>query len=272
MLQGIRRSQLIAYKDRKDSMRKLIILAASLVALAALIATPFANAATTDANGVVTVTKGDIQSAMGWNNAGWDNDLEHSPAEVATSATSSPPATATRRSTVPGGWLTLNGQIVANYPTDEYSPTRITDPQTTGTTVQHDQSPAESRQREGRRRSSTLRRSSPATRCPRLGTDGYVSAPCTRRYTVPRVDGTTVDGPRHHRAGPHTLSGVTGREGRTARPSRSPRTWPPPSDPTPHHSNQPAPQQRPRLTQPGALVVSIRNRRATTTSPERRSR
>ncbi len=53
-------------------MRKLIILAASLVALAALIAIPFANAATTDANGVVTVTKGDIQSAMGWNNAKWD--------------------------------------------------------------------------------------------------------------------------------------------------------------------------------------------------------
>jgi hypothetical protein len=38
-------------------MRKLIILAISLVALAA-IAVPFANAATVDANGVVTVTKG----------------------------------------------------------------------------------------------------------------------------------------------------------------------------------------------------------------------
>ena len=44
-------------------MRKFIISAISLVALAAVIATPFANAATTDANGVVTVSKGDIQSA-----------------------------------------------------------------------------------------------------------------------------------------------------------------------------------------------------------------
>ena len=34
-----------------------------------------AMAATTDANGVVTVTKGDVQNAMGWNNAGWDNYL-----------------------------------------------------------------------------------------------------------------------------------------------------------------------------------------------------
>jgi hypothetical protein len=42
-------------------MRKLIILAISLVALAA-IAVPFANAATTDANGVVTVSKGEIMA------------------------------------------------------------------------------------------------------------------------------------------------------------------------------------------------------------------
>ena len=43
-------------------MRKLIILAISLVALAAAIAAPFANAATTDANGVVTVSKGEIMA------------------------------------------------------------------------------------------------------------------------------------------------------------------------------------------------------------------
>ena len=43
-------------------MRKLIILAISLVALAAVIAAPFANAATTDANGVVTVSKGEIMA------------------------------------------------------------------------------------------------------------------------------------------------------------------------------------------------------------------
>ena len=42
-------------------MRKLIITAVSLVALAA-IAAPFANAATTDANGVVTVSKGEIMA------------------------------------------------------------------------------------------------------------------------------------------------------------------------------------------------------------------
>ncbi len=39
------------------------------------IAVPFANAASTDANGVVTVSKGDIQSAMGWNNAAWDTAI-----------------------------------------------------------------------------------------------------------------------------------------------------------------------------------------------------
>ena len=29
---------------------------------------------------------------------------------------------------VPGGWLTLNGQIVANYPSDEYFDSSFTDP------------------------------------------------------------------------------------------------------------------------------------------------
>ena len=100
-------------------MRKLIILAASLVALAALIATPFANAASTDANGVVTVSKGDIQSAMGWNNAKWDAAIGATDgvANVGNLITTSHGSTPVD---VPGGWLTLNGQIVANYPSDEY--------------------------------------------------------------------------------------------------------------------------------------------------------
>jgi len=58
-------------------MRKLIISAISLVALAAVIATPFANAATVDANGVITVSKGEAQSAMGWTNAGCGFSLAH---------------------------------------------------------------------------------------------------------------------------------------------------------------------------------------------------
>ena len=40
-------------------MRKFIISAISLIALAAVIAAPFANAATTHVNGVVTVSKAD---------------------------------------------------------------------------------------------------------------------------------------------------------------------------------------------------------------------
>ena len=104
-------------------MRKLIILAASFVALAALIATPFANAATTDANGVVTVTKGDIQSAMGWNNAAWEttNNAANGVATLGNLITTSH---GSKPVDVPGGWLTLNGQIVANYPSDEYYATR----------------------------------------------------------------------------------------------------------------------------------------------------
>ena len=43
-------------------MRKFVILAISLVALAAVIAVPFANAATTDVNGVITVSKGEIMA------------------------------------------------------------------------------------------------------------------------------------------------------------------------------------------------------------------
>jgi hypothetical protein len=108
-------------------MRKILI---GLVAAAA-IATPFvaatsANAATTDASGVVTVTKGDIQTAMGWNNAAWDaaigasNGVENVGNLITTSQGNTPVD-------VPGGWLTLNGQIVANYPSDEYYKYTFTD-------------------------------------------------------------------------------------------------------------------------------------------------
>jgi hypothetical protein len=62
-------------------MRKLIILAISLVALAA-IAVPFANAATVDANGVVTVTKGDVQKAMDWNNDQFQANLDGIPSLI----------------------------------------------------------------------------------------------------------------------------------------------------------------------------------------------
>ncbi len=33
---------------------------------------------------------------------------------------------------VPGGWLTLNGQIVANYPSDEYFSSSFTNPENWG--------------------------------------------------------------------------------------------------------------------------------------------
>jgi len=100
-------------------MRKLIILAVSLVALVAVIATPFANAASVDANGVVTVTKGDIQSAMGWNNAGWDTYLStHTVADMGKLITvGSGPAP----SAPDGGMLYLNGQtgiVTADYIAD----------------------------------------------------------------------------------------------------------------------------------------------------------
>jgi len=109
-------------------MRKLIILAISLVALAAIIATPFANAASTDADGVVTVTKGDIQSAMGWNNAAWDAALA-APNGVANVGNLITTSHGSMPVDVPGGWLTLNGQIVANYPSDEYYSDSFTNPE-----------------------------------------------------------------------------------------------------------------------------------------------
>lgn len=55
-------------------MRKFIILAISLVALAAVIAVPFANAASTDANGVITVSKGEIMAQFpGMNEAAFQS-------------------------------------------------------------------------------------------------------------------------------------------------------------------------------------------------------
>ena len=78
-------------------MRIRTILLTGIAATAATIGlASSAMAATTDANGVVTVTKGDIQSAMGWSNAGWDNYLRTHTADGDGSA-SSPPASATRR-------------------------------------------------------------------------------------------------------------------------------------------------------------------------------
>ena len=101
------------------------------MALAALIAIPFANAATTDANGVVTVSKGDIQSAMGWNNAKWEAAIgaPNGVANVGNLITTSHGSTPVD---VPGGWLTLNGQIVANYPSDEYFSSSFTNPENWG--------------------------------------------------------------------------------------------------------------------------------------------
>ena len=55
-------------------MRKFVISAISLVALAAVIAVPFANAASTDVNGVVTVSKGEIMAQFpGMNESAFQN-------------------------------------------------------------------------------------------------------------------------------------------------------------------------------------------------------
>jgi hypothetical protein len=67
MLLGIRQSLLIAYKHRREIMRKLIILAVSLVALAAF-AAPFANAAVTyDDQSVGTADKGNVMDLFDLN-------------------------------------------------------------------------------------------------------------------------------------------------------------------------------------------------------------
>ena len=108
-------------------MKKYVVaIGAALVALA--VAIPFANAATVDANGVVTVTKGDIQSAMGWNNAQWDSAIG-APNGVANVGNLITTSHGNMPVDVPGGWLTLNGQIVANYPSDEYFSSSFTNPE-----------------------------------------------------------------------------------------------------------------------------------------------
>jgi len=111
-------------------MKKFVLglVAAAAVAAPIALSAGSANAATTDAKGVVTVTKGDIQSAMGWNNAAWDAAIgaTNGPAKVGSLVT----ATTNSIQPVPSGmgWWTLNGQIVADYPNDEYINPNVTDP------------------------------------------------------------------------------------------------------------------------------------------------
>ena len=59
-------------------MKKFILggLAAAAVIAPIALTAGSASAATTDANGVVTVTKGDVQSALGWNNKAFDNGAD----------------------------------------------------------------------------------------------------------------------------------------------------------------------------------------------------
>jgi hypothetical protein len=105
-----------------------------LTGIAATVATiglaSSAMAASTDANGVVTVTKGDVQNAMGWNNAAWETntDTQADIDDLAKKITAKV-GDGTEPVAVPGGWLTLNGQIVANYPDDEYYSHSFTNPE-----------------------------------------------------------------------------------------------------------------------------------------------
>ena len=102
----------------------------ALVALAA-IAVPIANAASTDANRVVTVSKGDIQSARAGTTPGGTprSALHNGVADVGNLITTSHGSMPVD---VPGGWLTLNGQIVAHYPSDEYFSSSFTNPENWG--------------------------------------------------------------------------------------------------------------------------------------------
>ena len=271
MLTGIRRSQLIAYKHRKDSMRKLLILAASLVALSALIATPFASAATTDTNGVVTVSKGDIQSAMGWNNAKWDAAINapNGVANVGNLITTSHGTTPVFNN---GGWLTLNGQIVANYPNDEYHEMWVTDPEIwcpintmASSSWTGGVNTAVTPIRNAQQKVTGYKVSAaPAT-------DGYVY--WTSHVTFDCTECPAVVGAEHHlalarqRRWQRRLGREGQRQGRHGHPVRGPhRLIQLRTKATNLHHNSAS-----RFTQPGALVVSIRNRQARTTSPDRRS-
>ena len=237
-------------------MRKLMIIAAALLTLAALIATPFANAATTDADGVVTVTKGDIQSAMGWNNAKWDTAIgaPNGVADVGNLITTSHGNTPVD---VPGGWLTLNGQIVANYPSDEYYSSSFTNPENWGPFS----TPVSSYWEGGidttvtpilnaQKKVTGYKVSAAPT------ADGYVYYTRHTTYTNPDYAGADVCVPRHLAlARQHRWQRRLGREGRRqgrhGHPVRGPRRLiqPRTKATNPHHNSAP------RLTQPGALVV-----------------
>ena len=110
-------------------MRKLIILAASLVALAALIATPFANAATANADGSVTVSKGDIQVRHGLEQRRMGQLPQHPHHKRADPVPiSSPPTTAACRVDVPGGWLPERADRRQLHPDDEYFSNSVDEP------------------------------------------------------------------------------------------------------------------------------------------------
>ena len=110
-------------------MKKFILAGLAAAAVIAPIATTAgsAHAATVDATGAVTVSKGEIKSIMKWNDAAWDAHLQAGDIDdLITASHGNEPVD------VPGGWLTLNGQIVANYPSDEYYSSSFTNPENWG--------------------------------------------------------------------------------------------------------------------------------------------
>ena len=68
---------------------------------------------------------------MGWNNAKWDAAIA-APNGVANVGNLITTSHGSMPVDVPGGWLTLNGQIVANYPDDEYFASSFTNPENWG--------------------------------------------------------------------------------------------------------------------------------------------
>jgi hypothetical protein len=111
-----------------NRITKIATLAAA--SLATLLGTAAgANAATANADGSITVTKGDIQSAMGWNNAAWDTAIGAPKGVITVGDLITTTSGVANPVDVPGGWLTLNGQIVANYPSDEYYSNSWTNPE-----------------------------------------------------------------------------------------------------------------------------------------------
>ena len=103
MLQGIRRSLLIACNQR-EPMRKLITIA-SLAVLAVAIAFPFANAAVSyDDARVGHVDKGDVQSLFGWN----DSKMQQNAAKVTFANKQS--------DTLAVSWMCTNGKTHSGKP------------------------------------------------------------------------------------------------------------------------------------------------------------